>query len=204
MAILNDGEMQQVARAIAEVEKTTDAELITVLAPRSDNYLYIPVLLAAVLALLSPLVFTLLPHWFGAAEVLVLQWMVFIVFSLVFRTPAILRWIIPPRVKSYRAENMARRQFLENNLHHTKDGVGVLIFVSELERYIEVIADRGISEHVNNERWREIIQRFVKAVQAGNTVEGFIHCIEETGGHLERCCPATEQKNELPNHLVVL
>ena len=204
MALLTDNEMQQVARAITAVERKTDAELVTVLAPRSDNYLYIPTLIAAVVALLSPVVFQWLPPWLSAGQVLVLQWVVFTMLALVFRLPFILRWIIPPRVKSYRAENMARRQFLDNNLHRTENGVGVLIFVSELERYIEIIADYGISEHVPNERWQEIIQRFVKAVHAGKTAEGFVHCVHQCGEYLERHCPATSEKDELPNHLVVL
>lgn len=204
MALLSDAEMQKVARAIHDVERKTDAELVTVLAPRSDNYLYIPTLIAAVLALLSPLVLQWLPPWLSSGEILVLQWLVFIVLALVFRIPGIVRWLIPPRVKAYRAENMARRQFLENNLHHTENGVGVLIFVSELEHYIEIIADRGISRHVPNDRWSEIIQRFVKSVKEGDTAEGFVRCIQQCGEHLERHCPATQEKDELPNHLVVL
>jgi putative membrane protein len=120
MALLSEAQMQQVARAITEVERKTDAELVTVLAPRSDNYLYIPTLIAAVLALLSPLVLQWLPPWLSPGEILVLQWLVFVVLALLFRIPIILRWLIPPRVKSYRAEIMARRQFLENNLHHTQ------------------------------------------------------------------------------------
>lgn len=38
MALLTEHEQRQVAEAIARVEKTTDAELVTVLAARADDY----------------------------------------------------------------------------------------------------------------------------------------------------------------------
>jgi len=204
MPILTDMEMQLVAKAIAQVEKKTDAELVTVLAPRSDNYYYIPALIAAVIALISPVFLSLLPYWLEKTEILLLQWFLFVGFAFLFRVPTILRWVVPSRVKTFRAESMARRQFLENNLHHTKSETGVLIFVSELERYIEIIADRGISDHVTNERWHDIIMRFTKSVKEGKTADGFLNCIQQCGELLERHCPATAEKNELPNHLVVL
>lgn len=202
--MLNEVEMQQVARAIAALEQKTDAELITVVASRADHYLYISLFLAAVVALISPLLFSLLPLWLGAFELLLLQWLVFIVFSLVFRSSLALRWLIPKQLKMHRAHNLARCQFLEHNLHHAEGAKGILIFVSELEQYIEIIADHGVSEHVNNDRWREIIQRFSKSVKSGKIGDGFIGCIEQCGQHLEQHCPLTAPKKMLSTHLVVL
>ena len=54
MTLLSDNEQKQVATAISEVEQGTDAELVTVLAASSDDYAYIPLLWAGVLALLLP------------------------------------------------------------------------------------------------------------------------------------------------------
>ncbi len=82
--------------------------------------------------------------------------------------------------------------------------MGVLIFVSEAEHYVEIIADRGISQHVSNDEWQEIINSFIEKVKAGQTKEGFLNCISSCGDLLKQYAPATEQKNELPNHLIVL
>ena len=54
MALLSEHEQRQVAEAIARVEKTTDAELVTVLAARADDYAYIPLLWASLIALVVP------------------------------------------------------------------------------------------------------------------------------------------------------
>jgi hypothetical protein len=45
---------RQIAEAIARAERRTDAELVTVLARRADDYAYWPLLWAAVLALAVP------------------------------------------------------------------------------------------------------------------------------------------------------
>ena len=112
--------------------------------------------------------------------------------------------LVPKRVRFWRAANLARRQFLENNLHYTKGETGVLIFVSEAEHYVEIIADRGIDQHVDQEKWQEIINGFTARVKAGEIEQGFIECIERCGELLKEHAPATEEKNELPNRMVVI
>ena len=82
--------------------------------------------------------------------------------------------LIPKSVHYWRAANLARRQFLENNLHHTEGDTGVLIFVSEAEHYVEILADCGIGQHVSDERWQTIVNAFVAGVRAGRALEGFL------------------------------
>ena len=53
MTLLTEPELQQVAEAIERVERDTDAELVTVLAAQADDYRYIPLLWASLLALPS-------------------------------------------------------------------------------------------------------------------------------------------------------
>ena len=112
--------------------------------------------------------------------------------------------LVPRSVRQWRASSLARRQFLDNNLHHTDSETGVLIFVAEAERYIEIIADRGVSRLIDDQQWQAIIERFIDQVHAGDTHQGFIDCIEQCGALLAEHLPSAGDKNELPNHLVVL
>ena len=202
--LLDQQQQTCVAEAIQSLEQNTDAELVTVLAKQADNYFYIPTLWAAVIALLVPLLLKFTPLWLGGDELLMAQWLTFIIAAIVFRIPALMMRLVPAGVKQWRAANLARRQFLENNLHHTKGETGVLIFVSEAEHYVEIIADRGISRHVDNQQWQRIVDAFVVRIKAGDTRQGFIDCIEQCGELLQQHVPATGEKNELPNHLIVL
>lgn len=202
--LLNDENQQRVARAIAAVEKDTDAELVTVLARQADDYRYIPLLWAALLSLLVPLVLAFLPIWLSALETLLAQWTILVVLALLFRWPPLMMTLVPRRVKHWRAANLARRVFLEQGLHHTKGATGVLVFVSEAEHYVEILADRGVAEKVPDERWKAIVDAFTGQVKQGEVLNGFLTCIACCGDELITHVPATEAKNELPNHLVVL
>ncbi|MEP1581320.1 MAG: hypothetical protein ABJK18_02160, partial [Marinobacter sp.] len=89
MTLLTDSEQQQVASAITEVERETDAELVTVLAAASDDYSYIPLLWAGVIALLVPGAINYFTGSLGADWLLVVQWVTFILLCLLFRFPGV-------------------------------------------------------------------------------------------------------------------
>ncbi len=204
MSIIKQSELDAVNDAIQSVEKNTDAELVAVLARQADDYRYIPTLWAALIALVVPGMMWALGLWLNTLEVLGAQLGVFIVFAVILRLPFILFRLIPRSVRNWRAANLARRQFLDNNLHHTKGESGVLIFIAEAERYVEIIADRGIDQHVPQEQWQGIVDHLTTAIKLGETQQGLIDCINACGELLAEHMPATSEKNELPNHLVVI
>jgi putative membrane protein len=76
MSLLNVDEQRTVTDAIAAVEKKTDAELIAVLARRSDHYLHLPTLWAAIVALLTPAAIALTSMQLSVWEMLIAQWLV--------------------------------------------------------------------------------------------------------------------------------
>lgn len=204
MTLLTEPELQQVAEAIERVERDTDAELVTVLAAQADDYRYIPLLWASLLALLLPGALLFFTGWLAAWQLLLVQWLTFIALGAIFRIPSLTSRLIPRSVRHWRACNLARRQFIELNLHHTEGGTGMLIFVSEAERYVEILVDRGISSRIDNSAWESIVATFTENVRNGQVLEGFLSCIDACGSLLKQQVPATHERNELPNRLVVL
>jgi putative membrane protein len=196
-------ERQSVADAIAAVERRTDAELVTVLAARSDDYLPYALLWGAVFALLPAplLVFvTTSPVQLALIELAT----VCAVTALLAFTPLGM-YFVPLGVRRFRASSLARRQFLERGLHHTGAETGLLIFVSEAEHYVEILADRGIAQHVEAARWESIVAHFVADVHAERVLQGFLTTIESCGEILAEVCPATaDNRNELDNRMVVI
>ncbi|MGB1190047.1 MAG: TPM domain-containing protein [Pseudomonadales bacterium] len=201
---LTEQELTQISRRISEIEARTDAEVVTVLAEQSDDYYYIPTLWAALVGVVMPSVLILLPFWFELIDVLMIQFLVFVVLAVALRFRPLLRRLIPRGVRQWRASNLARRQFLENNLHHTEQELGVLIFVSELERYVEILVDRGVAKALPNDVWEAVVDNFAGAVANGDVYEGFDQCLIAVGEVLAEEFPISSEKNELPNHLVLL
>ncbi len=204
MGIIAEKDLTAVNDAIQAVEKSTDAELVAVLATQADDYRYIPTLWAALLALLVPGGVWLSGMWLETLDLLVLQLCVFVVLAFALRVRLVMFRLVPRAVRRWRAGNLARRQFLENNLHHTVSESGVLIFIAEAERYVEIIADRGINQHVTQEQWQSIVDNLTAAIKRNQTQAGLIECIEACGKLLAQNVPATTVKNELPNHLIVI
>ncbi|MEE4465147.1 TPM domain-containing protein, partial [Azotobacter chroococcum] len=89
-------------------------------------------------------------------------------------------------------------------LHHTAAESGMLIFVAEAERYVEILVDRGIASRLDDASWQAIVEAFTAQVKRGETLQGFLACIEACGALLKEQLPATHERNELPNRLVIL
>ncbi|HHJ1298568.1 MULTISPECIES: TPM domain-containing protein [Pseudomonas] len=204
MTPFNEYDQRQIAEAIARAERRTDAELVTVLARRADDYAYLPLLWAAVLALAVPGLLQLVLGWPGMRGLLVANVLVFIGLCLLLRNPRLAGWLIPRALRRWRASSLARQQFREQNLQRTTAATGVLIFVSEAERHVEILVDQGVERYLDASARAAIVGRFAEQVRQGRTVQGFVECIEACGEALSQHVPPTHTRNELPNRLVIL
>ena len=128
MSFFTEDDFKRIEKSILEAESKTDAEIVAVFARRSDNYYYIPTLVAAVVALVTPSFLMLTPYWLEMGDLLLIQAGLFLCLGLLLRLKPFMSLIIPKFTKARRCNLMARYQFLENNLHTTKDNLGVLIF----------------------------------------------------------------------------
>jgi len=152
-AILNEADRGRIRQAVAAAEAKTAGEIFTVVAEESDDYRFIPILWATLIALIVPLPLIFLTLW-PASLIFLIQLAAFVVLALVFSHPAVRPAVVPPGVKHGAARALAVRQFLAHGLHTTEARTGVLIFVSLVERHAEIIADAGISAKVDDAVWQ--------------------------------------------------
>ena len=206
MTLLTQDQLSGLALKVEEAEKKTDAEIVCVLAGAADDYYYISTLWAALTAMLIlPIMVWFTPFWLESSEIMVVQWLSFIMLALLFRLPRLKMLLVPGAVKKRRAAHLARRQFLEQNLHTTKSQLGALVFVAEAEHYVEILVDQGISVTIENDQWQPVIKQLVSNIKAGEVEKGFHGCIDSVATLLGTVFPPTnETGNELPDRLVVL
>jgi putative membrane protein len=205
MVFISEQDQQRIRDAIQAVERKTSGELVTVIAAGSDNYNYIPILWAAIVALLLPGPFMFAGHsWFIEHEY-ILQLTCFVVLASLFYIPSIRIRLIPRAVRHARAHRHAMEQFVLNNLPATREANGVLLFVSVAERYVEIIADKGVNDVVAAGTWDKIVQGFTEKVQRGESADGFIDAINASGEILQTHFPFEQGDiNELPDHLIIV
>ena len=205
MAFVNEQDRVRIRAAIEAAESKTRGEFVTVIAREADDYLYIPILWAALIALLIPGIEQFVQQPWLTAHTYTTQIVSFVAIALLFRLPAIKHRLIPKQVQHQRAHRIALEQFLLQNLHATEERTGVLLFVSVAEHYVEILADKGINDRVEPETWNAMVQDFVAQVRAGQVTEGFVRTIEACGDLLQTHFPWREgDRNELPNHLIEL
>ncbi len=205
MTFLTEHEKRQIAAAIAAAEHKTQGELVTVITRCSDDYRYIPLLWAALLALLVPGVLSVLENPLPGDLAYLAQICTFLGAAVLFNWLPLKMRLIPADVKRLRAHRLAREQFFLQNLHLTRERTGVLLFVSVAERYVEIIADQGINEVVAPEAWQSIVSAFIGQVRKRQVADGFLTAIAACGELLADRFPATDDnRNELPNRLVEL
>jgi putative membrane protein len=193
-----------IASAISRAEKHTSGEIVVVVARASSSYGYFALMCVALLALAVPLPLIYLTNW-PVEHIYIAQLAVFAAGALLMLWQPLRMAITPTALKRTRAHQRAVEQFLVQNLHTTKGRTGVLIYVSDAERYAEVIADDGIYAKVTPQVWDELIDALTAHIVTGNRTEGFVAAIETCGKILaEHFPPSTVDQDELPNHLIVL
>jgi len=215
---ISEQDAQRISQTIRDVESKTTGELVTVIADAADEYYFIPMLWATLIAFLIPGSVYFLPvvarvfgvddGWGGRPDfwmAYTIQMAVFIVLALLFRWRPLRMRLIPGFIKRRRARRLAYEQFVMQGVHLTRQRTGILFFVSVAEHYVEIIADAGVAGKVDNALWQAVVDEFVRRVRAGQVVEGFLFAIDECGKQLIEHFPAGPGNvNELPDHLVRL
>jgi putative membrane protein len=192
----------RIADAIRAAEARTSGEIFCVIARHSSDYRLLPVVWAAIGALLAPLPLIALTSW-AASIIYLCELTVFIVVALVLSHPKLRFRVVPRRTKHDQAHAEAMRQFFAQGLDKTQHRTGVLIFASSAERYAEIVADVGINQEVAPQVWEQAIDNLTAAIKAGRPADGFVAAIEQCGAVLAaHFPPGTLQPDELPNKLV--
>ena len=88
----------------------------------------------------------------------------------------------------------------------TEQNNGVLIYLLLAEHAIEVVADRGLSRHVDAAQWQDIVGHMSEAFRAGRYEQGLKGAVDEVTTLLVRHFPASPgaaNANELPDRPVL-
>ena len=210
IAEISTADRRKVTQAIKKAEESTSGEIVVVAARQSDDYIHVPLHIAAALALAVPLLLPLGADFFPWASVplfwvFVVQLLVFIVVALVLGLAPLRYAVTPKRLMRKYAHRYAAAEFLAVNMHGTGGRTGVLIFVSLLERHCEIIADTAIDMKVAQQDWQAIIDDMLPLLRRHEIAEALVLAVQRCGKILaEHFPPGEPNPNELPDHFIVL
>jgi len=115
------------------------------------------------------------------------------------------RLVVPRKIMTRKVRERAMRHFAEAGVFNTRDRTGILLFISELEQRVELIADRGINARIKQEQWNQIVTDLVTGIRSGRGVDAICQALEKCGELLSRYFPIKpDDTDELANDLSVL
>ena len=190
-----------VARAVADAERGTAAELVVVAAARSGTYRDLALGAGAGAALAVLLVALFAPPLFPPIAVAVEVPAVFaLVAWLTHRWPAALQALASDARMRRQVERAAAWWFLEQAVHGTRARTGMLVYLSLLETRAAVVPDLGLSGVVPDTVWGSIVWRSDGSPGGPRTAEEVVAGIAAIGELLRKKLPAEARDiNELPD-----
>ena len=190
----------QLAQCVRDIEAETDAEIVIVVRARSGSYRHADYLTGALVAFAALLFLLFLPVEFHLYWIPLDVLLFFILGAYVSsRTSAIRRLMTTKKFRADAVREGAAAMFYEAGIANTENEMGVLVYLSLLERRLELIADRGVLKAAPPLEWNE---RLFELRQAGRRpqMKTLIESLRAMGELLAKVLPPTgENPNELPD-----
>lgn len=187
-----------IGAAIREIESQTNAEVVVAVRGRSGTYRHADYLFGAILALIGLLFVLFSPFDFHTYWIPFELVGLFIVGAFVSsRGDWIRRLFTSRKFRAKAARTGAAAMFYEAGIANTSAENGLLIYLSLLERQMEVIADRGILKAVPALKWNQAVFELKRVAEDPNP-ERLLSGLREVGVLLaEHLPPLGENPNEL-------
>lgn len=213
-----------IAAAVSAAEATTDAEIVAIVAQKSDAYhdaalhwvvlgmLFLIAVMAAVPGRFVATLDRLAGGWssgsttgqlLGAALILLI--LVFLLLRWATATDAVRMIITPGGTKTRRVRARAVLLFRAAIEARTATRTGVLLYVSLAEHRAEIVTDQAVLATVSPDEWGAAMAALVEGLKEGRAGDGMAAAIARIGAILAQHFPFTgTDPNELPDRLIEL
>jgi putative membrane protein len=210
--MFSEEDMAKIRAAVHTAETRTRGEIVPMVVPASARYREASHLAGLIVALIVLAVSLAGSYGVGSgswSEVHYGWFMVAVVVAYVLGSSMgsfswVVRLLTSDERMAMKVRLRAERAFYEEGLHRTREATGVLIFLSLLERRVQILADRAIDERVPPGTWDALVGDIVMGVRAGRPTEALCDTIGRCGSLLASHFPVrdADNPNELPDDLV--
>lgn len=196
-----DGE-RALTEAIAAFERTTAAELVITVRPRSDPYWLASVLVGSIGALATLAVLLYAEPEFDLPWFLLAPALLGPALGAGARWPAIQRALTPAALRERSVLAAARATFVERGVADTRGRTGVLLYISLAEGTVAVLADLAVRRAVPAAAWASAVEALRAPVRRGAPATDLVAPIAALGALCGEFLPrADDDLNELPDEV---
>lgn len=221
---LSEADHDLVSNAVAQAERQTDGEIVTIVARNSDAYhdaglhwAIGAVFLALSIVALFPATFRrLFSHLLNSWEHDIEDWkFLTLLLGMLILKFLVVRYLLawmplrmaltPKATKARRVRRRAISLFRAVAQGRTRGKTGVLIYLSLDEHRAELVADRAINDKVEAVVWGDAMAALIDGVRAGAPGQGMADAVAKVGVVLAAHFPrSADDSNELPDRLIEL
>lgn len=190
MSRIDQSIIEQLTAAVRELEQRSCAEVVVEIRSRAGSYAHADARFASLLAFVGLLVLLFSPWAFRAGWVAVDVALLWVLGLFIARkNDRVRRFMTSERERVAQARQIASAVFHDRGVANTRAETGVLVFLSQLEGHIELLADRGVLQGVPSLEWNR-----VAALAHGRhaTTATLLEVVRELTPLLGRCLPAQE------------
>lgn len=215
---LSQEQVKQVEEAVAAAERRTSAEFLCAVATESGNYDRAESIVGLAFGLLGLVLVRMVDtglfgweigSWSGTRQ-LSTGWMalgVVLGFALgtwlAERFQGLRHPFISEAHQEHEVERSAAYVFSLHRLGHTRQRVGVLLYISLFERKVAILADQASLETLTQQGVEQLRDLAVSRLKEDKRAEAVIDTIHDAAARLEEAHPcADDDQDELPNQLV--
>jgi putative membrane protein len=173
---------------IRRAEKRTSGEIVVMVVSCSDHYRQADAIGGLFFALPAALVLMPLVGgwlWAGTQNVWVFLGLFFIFLPIarevVKRTLWLKRRFISSKEIEAEVKEAAVTAFFREGLYRTRDATGVLVLISVFERWVCVLADRGIDEKLTSDVWQGVVASMVSGIKKQRQADAICEGIGKIG-----------------------
>jgi putative membrane protein len=193
----SDSDLQRIKAAVSKAESKISGEIVPVIVERSGRYGTTNYKGALVGASFAFVIMILMDRYFftGASSSIynntlyydpVFIFIVVVLGGLVGASiPSMIetvkRLLISQNSLDSATRQRAESAFLEEQIFNTRQRTGIMIFISFFEHKVMVVADKGISQVVDQKQWDSIVSDMIKNIRNGRIVEGLENAILKCG-----------------------
>ena len=221
---LTGEDRRKVSQAVTAAEAETDGEIVTIVAPVSDDYADVPLGWALIAVFLALATFAAFPGLLLRVDAIlargwtheptlgehltVLTGLLAITFVAIWLIVGL--WparmlLTPGRVKSERVRRRALDMFRVGAEQRTRKATAVLLYLSLAEHRAELIGDAAINAKVTPDMWGEAMAALIAGVKDGRPGDGMADAVTRVGAVLKAHFPRSDDDtNELPDRLIEL
>ncbi len=199
-------ETDEIKNCIKANELRTDCEIVPMIISESDHYHVAHHRMSLTLSIVLFLVVFYSSYSFiNPIYYLAVQLVGLMLGHFLAYLPTLKRFLLSKEEMHRETEQRAYEAFVHHNIHSTPNQLGMLIFISLLERRIILITDIGIKNKIDQKLWDELVLNFVSGMKGHGLKENTISLINGVTDVLEKYFPRTSIKstNALNDDLLI-